>query len=56
VFADGNGDVSYRLINAAILGIGVGLNRLGHRLRVARGKVPGAPVMRPSHAAETIER
>ena len=56
VFADGNGGVSYWLINAAILGIGVGLNRLGHRLRVSRGKVQGAPVMRPSHAAETIER
>jgi hypothetical protein len=56
VFADGNGAVSYWLVNAAILALGVGLNRAGRRLRVSRGKVQGAPVMRPRHLADTIER
>lgn len=33
VFSDGHGDASYWVVNAAILAGGVGLNRLGARLR-----------------------
>jgi len=38
VFANGDGALSYWAVNAVILGFGIGLNRLGHRLRVTRGK------------------
>ena len=59
VYADtdpaGN-DALYWVFNAVILALGVGLNRLGHRLRVARRKVQGAVVMRPEPATKTIER
>lgn len=58
VFADtdpaGN-DALYWVFNAVILAFGVGLNRLGHRLRVARRKDQGALVMRREPAAKTIE-
>lgn len=32
VFSDGDGDISYWFVNAAILAAGIGLNRLGHVL------------------------
>ena len=46
VFAAGDGGFSYWVVNAVILAFGIGLNRLGHRLRVRRGKVQGGLVMR----------
>jgi hypothetical protein len=49
-------DALYWVFNALILAFGVGLNRLGHRVRVRRGKVQGGLVMRPGAGAETIER
>ena len=55
VFADGNGAFSYWVVNAVILAFGVGLNRLGHRLRVRRGKDQGGLVMRAQPAVKTIE-
>jgi hypothetical protein len=36
VFSDGHGEFSYWVVNAAILAGGVGLNRLGARLRRQR--------------------
>ena len=38
VFANGDGALSYWVVNAVILAFGIGLNRLGHRLRVSREK------------------
>jgi hypothetical protein len=39
VFGNGDGELSYWVVNAAILAFGIGLNRLGHRLRVSRRKI-----------------
>ena len=39
VFADGGNDPLYWVFNALILAFGIGLNRLGHRLRHRRGAV-----------------
>jgi hypothetical protein len=36
VFSEGDGAWSYWVINAVILALGIGLNRIGHRLRVKR--------------------
>ena len=36
VFGEGDGAWSYWVINAVILALGIGLNRLGHRLHVKR--------------------
>jgi len=36
VFGAGDGAWSYWVINAVILALGIGLNRLGHRLHVKR--------------------
>ena len=55
VFDAGDGGFSYWVVNAVILAFGVGLNRLGHRLRVRSGKDQGALVMRAEPPAKTIE-
>lgn len=54
--ADSGDDWSYWVVNAVILALGIGLNRLGRRLRVRRRKNQGLALMRTSPAAETIER
>jgi hypothetical protein len=39
VFSDGHGEFSYFVVNAAILAGGIGLNRLGARLRSRRRRL-----------------
>jgi hypothetical protein len=58
VWSDATGDDgpwAYFAVNAAILALGIGLNRLGRRLKVRRGKVQGGLVMPAPERGATIE-